>query len=132
MFLVSHDRSAKAVAEKALSQIRESTQLVFYDTHLPGMPFYLQAERPIWLVTHGDKKRTFLGHYHDAAERKDLTTPWGDAIFDFEEFREKWQTAKRPFLIVVKHKNLRRLARDVGEEPRKLADIDGYALVTKR
>jgi 4-amino-4-deoxy-L-arabinose transferase-like glycosyltransferase len=132
MFLVSHDRSAKAVAEKALSQIGESTQLVFYDTHLPGMPFYVQAERPIWLVTHGDKKRTFLGHYYEVAERKDLTTPWGDAIFDFGEFREKWQTATRPFLIVVKDKNLRRLARDVGEEPTKVADIDGYALVTKQ
>jgi 4-amino-4-deoxy-L-arabinose transferase-like glycosyltransferase len=129
MFLVSHDRSARAVAEKALSQIRESTQLVFYDTYLPGMPFYLHAERPIWLVTHGDKKRTFLGHYYAAAERKDLTTPWGDAIFDFEEFREKWQTAKQPLLVVVKEKNLSRLARNVGEVPKKLAAIDEYALV---
>jgi 4-amino-4-deoxy-L-arabinose transferase-like glycosyltransferase len=132
MFLVSHDRSARAVAEKALSQIRESTQLVFYDTHLPGMPFYLHAERPIWLVTHGDKKRTFLGHYYAAAERKDLTTPWGDAIFDFEEFREKWQTAKQPLLVVVKEKNLSRLARNVGEVPKKLAAIDEYALVAKQ
>jgi 4-amino-4-deoxy-L-arabinose transferase-like glycosyltransferase len=132
MFLVSHDRSARPVAEKARSQIGESTQLVFYDTHLPGMPFYLHAERPIWLVTHGDKKRTFLGHYYEVGERKDLTTPWGDAIFDFEEFREKWQTVKQPLLIVVKEKNLRRLARNVGEVPRKLAAIDGYALVTNR
>jgi 4-amino-4-deoxy-L-arabinose transferase-like glycosyltransferase len=132
MFLVSHDRSAKAVAEKALSQIRESTQLVFYDTHLPGMPFYLHAERPIWLVTHGDKKRTFLGHYYEVAERKNLTTPWGDAIFDFDEFREKWHTAKQPLLVVVKEKNLTRLARNVGDAPKKLAEIDGYALVTKQ
>jgi 4-amino-4-deoxy-L-arabinose transferase-like glycosyltransferase len=132
MFLVSHDRSARAVAEKALSQLRESTQLVFYDTNLPGMPFYLHAERPIWLVTHGDKKRTFLGNYHEIAERKDLTTPWGDAIFDFEEFREKWQTVKQPLLVVVKEKNLTRLARNVGDVPKKLAAIDEYALVTKR
>jgi len=132
MFLVSHDRSARAVAEKALSQIRESTQLVFYDTHLPGMPFYLHAERPIWLVTHGDKKRTFLGHYYAAAERKDLTTPWGDAIFDFAEFREKWQTAEQPLLVVVKEKNLSRLARNIGEVPKKLAAIDEYALVAKQ
>ena len=132
MFLVSHDRSARAVAEKALSQIDESTQLVFYDTHLPGMPFYLQAKSPIWLVTHGDKKRTFLGHYYEVAERKDLTTPWGDAIFDFGEFREKWQTSQQTLLVVVKDKNLRRLARNVGEQPRKLADIGEYALVTQR
>jgi 4-amino-4-deoxy-L-arabinose transferase-like glycosyltransferase len=132
MFLVSHDRSARAVAEKALSQIRESTQLVFYETHLAGMAFYLRAERPIWLVTHSDKKRTFLGHYHEVAERKDLTTPWGDAIFDYEEFRKKWQTAKQPLLIVVKEKNLERLAREVGEMPQILAAVDGYALVAKQ
>jgi 4-amino-4-deoxy-L-arabinose transferase-like glycosyltransferase len=132
MFLVSHDRSARPVAEKALSQIHETTQLVFYDTHLPGMPFYLHAERPIWLVTHGDKKRTFLGHYYEVAERKDLTTPWGDAIFDFDEFREKWHTAKEPLLVVVKEKNLMRLARNVGDVPKKLVEIDGYALVTKQ
>jgi 4-amino-4-deoxy-L-arabinose transferase-like glycosyltransferase len=132
MFLVSHDRSARAVAEKVLSQIRESTQLVFYETHLAGMAFYLRAERPIWLVTHSDKKRTFLGHYYEAAERKDLTTRWGDAIFDYEEFREKWQTAKQPLLVVVKDKNLWRLARNVGEAPKKLAAVDGYALVTKQ
>jgi 4-amino-4-deoxy-L-arabinose transferase-like glycosyltransferase len=132
MFLVSHDRSARAVAEKVLSQVRESTQLVFYETHLAGMAFYLRAERPIWLVTHSDKKRTFLGHYYDVADRKDLTTPWGDAIFDYEEFREKWQTAKQPLLVVVKDKNLSRLARNVGEAPKKLAAVDGYALVTKQ
>jgi 4-amino-4-deoxy-L-arabinose transferase-like glycosyltransferase len=132
MFLVSHDRSARAVAEKALSQVDESTQLVFYETHLAGMAFYLRAERPIWLVTHSDKKRTFLGHYHEVAERKDLTTPWGDAIFDYEEFRKKWQTEKQPLLIVVKEKNLERLAREVGEMPQILAAVDGYALVAKQ
>jgi len=132
MILISSDRSAKPVAETAIPQIRESTQLVFYETHLAGMAFYLRAERPIWLVTHGNKKRTFLGHYYEVDERKDLTTPWGDAIFDYEEFHEKWQTTTQPLLIVVKEKNLRRLAKNVGEAPRRLAAVDGYLLVTKQ
>jgi 4-amino-4-deoxy-L-arabinose transferase-like glycosyltransferase len=131
VILVSSDRSAKAMAEKVAPQIRESTQLVFYETHLAGMPFYLRAERPIWLVIHGNKKRTFLGNYYTIATRKHLITPWGDAIFDYDEFREKWQTMKQPLLVVVKEKNLSRLAKDVGEEPRRLAAVDEYVLVTK-
>ena len=131
VILVSSDRSAKAMAEKVAPQIRESTQLVFYETHLAGMPFYLRTERPIWLVTHGNKKRTFLGNYYTIAARKHLITPWGDAIFDYEEFSEKWQTMKQPLLVVVKEKNLSRLAKDVGEEPRRLAAVDEYVLVTK-
>jgi len=130
--LVSHDRSAKAVAELALPEMHESTQLVFYDTHLAGMPFYLRVEKPIWLVTRANKKRTFLGHYYNVADRKDLTTRWGDAIFDYEEFGAKWQTAKQPLLIVVKEKNLWRLIRNVGEVPKKVAVVDEYALVTKQ
>jgi 4-amino-4-deoxy-L-arabinose transferase-like glycosyltransferase len=129
--LVSSDRSAKAMAEKIAPQIRESTQLVFYETHLAGMSFYLRTERPIWLVIHGNKKRTFLGNYYTIAARKRLITPWGDAIFDYEEFSEKWQTMKQPLLVVVKEKNLSRLAKDVGEEPRTLAAVDEYVLVTK-
>jgi 4-amino-4-deoxy-L-arabinose transferase-like glycosyltransferase len=131
MILISSERSAKAVAEKAVPQIGASTQLVFYDTHLAGMGFYLRTERPIWLVTHSKKKRTFLGNYNLAKQRKDLTTPWGDAIFDFAEFREKWQNAKQPLLIVVKQKNLRRLTRNVGDTPKRLGEIDEYLLVTR-
>jgi hypothetical protein len=131
MILVSSERSAKAVAQTAVPQIRESTQVVFYDTHLAGMAFYLRAERPIWLVTHSNKKRTFLGNYYAVDERRDLTTRWGDAIFDFEEFREKWRTAKQPLLIVVKEKNLQRFTRNVGEAPKRLNEIDEYLLVTR-
>ena len=131
MTLISSERSAKAVAAAAVPQIGESTQLVFYDTHVAGMGFYLRTERPIWLVTHGNKKRTFLGNYYTAGQRKDLTTRWGDTIFDFEEFREKWQTTKQPLLIVVKEKNLQRLTRNVGETPKRLSEIDEYLLVTR-
>ena len=73
----------------------------------------------------------FLGNYYKIAARKHLITPWGDAIFDYDEFREKWQTMKQPLLVVVKEKNLSRLAKDVGEEPRRLAAVDEYVLVTK-
>ena len=39
---------------------------------------------------------------------------------------------KQPLLVVVQEKKyLSRLAKDVGEEPRRLAAVDEYVLVTK-
>jgi len=131
MVLISSSRSAKPVAETLAPYLDGSTQLVFYDTHLAGLPFYLRAERPVWLVTHGNKKRTFLGNYYAAAERKHLTTRWGDALFDFEEFRERWHSSERPLLVVVKSKNLRRFAKNVGEMPERVGAVDEYLLVTR-
>jgi hypothetical protein len=131
MILISGDRSAKAVAEKAVPRIYESTQVVFYDTYLAGVAFYLRADRPIWLVTHGDKKRTFLGNYYAIATRKHMITPWGDAIFDYDEFREKWHAARQPLLVVVKEQNLSRLTENIGTTPTPLAAVDEYLLVAK-
>lgn len=132
MILIAPDRSAKPVAEAAASHIDASTQLVFYDTHLAGMSFYLRSERPIWLVTHGNKKRTFLGNYYASANKAKPISLWGDAIFEYDEFREKWQSTKQPLLIVVKEKNLERLIKNVGESPKQLAEVDDYLLVTKQ
>ena len=132
MVLIAPDRSAKLVAEKAMPLISPATQLVFYETHLAGMPFYLRSERPIWLVTHENKKRTFLGNYYVSAKITNPTSRWGDAIFEYDEFRDKWQSTKQPLLVIVKEKNLRRLVETVGESPKILAAVDEYLLVTKQ
>ena len=47
---IAPTRSAQALAEQVRSQLTTTTQVVFYDTYLAGMPFYLQTERPIWLL----------------------------------------------------------------------------------
>ena len=132
MVLIAPDRSAKLVAEKAMPLISPATQLVFYETHLAGMAFYLRSERPIWLVTHENKKRTFLGNYYVSAKITNPISRWGDAIFEYDEFRDKWQSTKQPLLVIVKEKNLRRLMETVGESPKILAAVDEYLLVTKQ
>ena len=67
-----------------------------------------------------------------AVWREDPVTPWGRAIFDFAEFRERWKTTKQPLLTILKEKNLERLAEEVGEAPKKLATSNEYVLVTKQ
>jgi 4-amino-4-deoxy-L-arabinose transferase-like glycosyltransferase len=132
MVSISPGRSAQSIAEKALPQITTTTQVVFYDTYLAGMAFYLRAQRPIWVITSGKKKRTFLGNYYALGKRADPLTRWGKALFDFDEFRAQWKTTQRPLLVVVKEKNLPRLVKEIGETPKRLAAMDEYILVSKR
>ena len=129
--LSAPDRSAKELATVAAPKITAATQLVFYDTYQAGMAFYLKTEKPIWMVTHSNKKRTFLGNFYVMTEREEPSTQWGKALLDFEEFQEKWQTAKQPLLIILKEKNLRRLLEQVGESPQKIGAFDEYLVVMK-
>jgi hypothetical protein len=131
MIRISPNRSAKSLAEAIRPRLTNTTQVVLYDTYLAGTPFYLQSERPVWLVTYGRKKRTFLGNYYAIGKRADPLTPWGKAIIDFEEFKTIWQTAKQPLLIIVKEKNLSRLEKEVGESLARLAAADDYLVVAK-
>jgi 4-amino-4-deoxy-L-arabinose transferase-like glycosyltransferase len=129
--LSAPDRSAKELAKVAAPKMTEATQMVFYDTYMAGMAFYLHTEKPIWMVTHGNKKRTFLGKFYAMTDREEPTTHWGKALLDFEEFQEKWQTAKQPLLIILKEKNLRRLLEQVGESPQRIGAFDEYLVVMK-
>jgi 4-amino-4-deoxy-L-arabinose transferase-like glycosyltransferase len=132
MVLIAPERSAKPIAEAISSKLTSNTQVVQYDTYLAGLAFYLQSQEPLWLVTRERKKRSFLGNYYEIGKQEDPTTLWGRAILSFEEFQELYQSTHQPVLIVVKEKNLPRLAREVGESPRRLAVIDEYLLVSKR
>ncbi|MGE5220500.1 MAG: glycosyltransferase family 39 protein [Chloroflexota bacterium] len=128
---VAPDRSAKAIASAARRYVAPATQVVFYDTYLAGTAFYLRTEQPIWLITNGKKKRTFLGNYYALGKRADPVTRWGQAMLDFNEFRNRWKSAKQPLLIIVKEKNLSRLEENVGESLRRLAAADEYLVVAK-
>jgi 4-amino-4-deoxy-L-arabinose transferase-like glycosyltransferase len=131
MTLISPDRSARPLAEAIRPRLTNDTQVVLYDTYLAGTPFYLHSERPVWLITHGHKKRTFLGNYYAIGKRADPVTPWGKAILDFQEFKTIWRTAKQPLMVIVKEKNLSRLEQEVGESLPRLAAADDYLVVAK-
>jgi hypothetical protein len=128
---IAPTRSAQALAEQVRSQLTTTTQVVIYDTYLAGMPFYLQTERPIWFVTHTNKRRTFLGNYFAMNKRAEPRTPWGKAVLDFEEFRERWYTTTQPLLVILKEKNLPRMVQEVGQMPKRVAGVDEYVLVLK-
>jgi 4-amino-4-deoxy-L-arabinose transferase-like glycosyltransferase len=127
---VSGDRSAEKVADTVKARIDADTQVVFYDTYLTAMPFYLRAQRPAWIVTHAGKKKTVAGNFYVVTNQDWPDTRWGKALFDFDEFREAWKKNKTPLLMIVKQKNLSRMKKEIGASPRKLTTVDDYVLLT--
>jgi len=132
MISAAPDRSAKQTAMAVLSHLRSGEQVALFETYMSGLPFYLRAERPVWLITHESKKRTFLGNYYTIGKRHDPVTPWGKAIFNLDDFAKQWKTRRQPFLVILKDKNLNQLADTIGETPKPLARVDEYVLVSNR
>jgi 4-amino-4-deoxy-L-arabinose transferase-like glycosyltransferase len=132
MVTISRDRSAQEIARAVAAQADAETQVVLYDTYLTGMPFYLSAQRPVWIVTHANKKKTVLGNFYVATHRAWPDTRWGKALFDLEEFREVWERKNTPLLIIVKQKNISRMEKEIGASPRRLTSVDEYVLMSNR
>jgi 4-amino-4-deoxy-L-arabinose transferase-like glycosyltransferase len=131
MVLVSPSRSAEAVIAAAKPMLRPGTRVVFYDTYFAGALFYLRSERPLLLVTHESKKQTFMGNFYALGNAEHAPISSSETILSFQEFQRYWQTTRQPLVIIVKEKNLLRMAKSVGEMPARVAAIDEYLLVTK-
>ncbi len=129
--LAAPERSALPLAKLIVSRLTPATQVVFFDTYQAGMAFYLRTEKPIWVVTHDNKKRTFLGNYYAIAGHPEPTPPGGKALLNFEEFQSRWETTKQPLLIIVKTKNLPHLKQRVGKSPKQIGAIDEYLVMMK-
>ena len=129
--LAAPKRSASPLAKLVASRLTPATQVVFFDTYQAGMAFYLRTEKPIWVVTHANKKRTFLGNYYAMGGHPEPTPPAGKALLNFDEFQSRWETAVQPLLIIVKTKNLPHLEQRVGKSPKQIGAIDEYLVMMK-
>lgn len=131
MILVAPSRSAESVVAAIKPKLTGATQVVFYDTYFAGALFYLGARRPILLVTNENKKQTFLGNFYALGSAGHKPIDSAETILSFQEFQTYWQTSRQPLMVIVKEKNLPRMARQLGEMPARLEAVDEYLLVTK-
>ncbi len=129
--LAAPERSAAPLAKLVAPYLTPATQVIFFETYQAGMAFYLRTDKPIWVVTHASKKRTFLGNYYVMAGRPEPVSPRGEALLDFEEFQSRWKIATQPLLIIVKTKNLAHLKEQVGKLPGQVGAIGEYLVMTK-
>ena len=95
------------------------------------MPFYLKTDKPLWVVTHSQKKRTFLGNFYEMTNQPEPITRWGKSLLTFDEFADRWKSSDTPFVILVKEKNLPALEGLVGVASKRLAAHGEYLIVAR-
>jgi hypothetical protein len=127
----SFRRASKSLARQVAPLVNPQDRLVFYNTYLEGIPFYLQIDKPIWLVQDADKIDV-LGSFYLGERRLTLPSGVDQVLFTFEEFAQQWRRNELLLRVFVNKKNLAALTRDVGASPRVLTQYEDYVLVTNR
>ena len=131
MTVASFHRASKSLAEQSAPLISSEDRLVFYDTYVEGMPYYLRIDKPIWLVQ-SREKGDVMGSYYVAERHPAPAAGYGQVLFTFEEFAEQWKKNAGPLKVFLKEKNLAKLSGEIGTSPKLLMRFDEYLLVTNR
>ena len=105
---VALNTSSKVLAEKLAPLIQPADQLVIYHNFCSSLPYYLNIERPVWVVS-SKKDHSIMESYYVAEKHPQPAAAYGKALFNREEFSELWKTSKKRLLVVIQEKNLRRL-----------------------
>jgi 4-amino-4-deoxy-L-arabinose transferase-like glycosyltransferase len=127
----SFRRAAKSIAQATAASIDRPDRLVFYDTYIETLPFYLRIDKPIWLVQ-SPEKGNVMGSFYVAEKRPAPAAGYGQVLFTFDEFAAQCGKNKPPLRIFLKEKNLLRLTKDIGVVPRRLTSFDEFILVSNR
>ncbi len=128
---VALHRSSKHLAEKAASFIRGEDQLVIFEEYLSSLPFYLNIQRPIWVVWSGTKSKV-LGSDYVAQRLPKPVAGYGQVLFNFEEFVEHWRTSKDRFVVFVDNGALHRFEKLTGTQPRILFQFRDTVVVENK
>ena len=129
---ISLDRSSKQLAEKVSSFIGADDQLILYGGYPSSLPFYLNIQRPMWVVWSGRKGKQVLGSDYVAARQPEPAAGYGQILFTGEEFAELWKTSKNRFLIFVDGGALNRFGILIGTQPRILFEFGDTVLIENR
>ncbi len=105
---VALNTSSKVLAAKLAPLIRPNDQLVIYHNFCSSLPYYLNIERPLWVVS-SKKDRSIMESYYVAEKHPQPPAVYGKALFNREEFSELWKTSKKKLFVVIQEKNLPRL-----------------------
>ena len=128
---VSVERGSRSLARAAAPFIAPEDRMVFYDTYLAGVPFYLDRREPTWIVQR-EGKETVMGSTYLAEQRPDAAAGQDQVVLSFGEFAQRWHRKDLVLRVWVKEKNLRRMTSNLGVAPKILTKFDEYLLVTNR
>lgn len=120
--------SSKVLAQKSASLIGADDQLVIYNSFRSSLPYYLNVERPVWVVWsgHGD---SIMESYYIAEKRPQPAAHYGKVLITFDEFAKLREKTKRKLLVFLKKKNIPLFIRRNGTSATTLLDSGDYVLL---
>jgi hypothetical protein len=121
-------RSSKQLVEKASAFIRDDDQLVLYEGYPSSLPFYLNIQRPIWVVG-SEKKSKVLGSNYVAKRRPEPVPGYGRVLITSEEFASLWKSSIHRCAVFVDSGALERFELLVGSPPKVLLEVGKTVLV---
>ena len=127
----SQTRSAKKLSEHVTPFISTSTQLVFYDGYLNGLPFYLKVEKPLWVVWSGHSD-IIMQNLYVAEQQPPAAGGFGQVLFTFDEFAKRWRANNESLLVFLKHKRLAILRAQLGDTFIEITRVGDYCLIMRR
>jgi 4-amino-4-deoxy-L-arabinose transferase-like glycosyltransferase len=104
---VSVARSSKDLAEESAMVVDSNHPIVMYGANLSSLPFYLQAQHPVWIVT--SRKRTIMGSAYVAGRLAKHDDQLKKIVFTPEEFSRLPDGVKRKLWIFTPDRDLPRL-----------------------
>ncbi len=131
MAAVSPIRSSKELAQQSAPLIDPQDPVVFYDTYLSSLPFYLGIARPIWVVSSG-KKASVMGSFYISEKNPKPAGDHGAVLLTFDQFAKYWAKSERPLRVIVEKENLPKLMQQTGTSPKILLDGGRFLLVSNQ
>ena len=128
---ISKKRSSKELAEKTISLIQPGDQVVVYNDYLSSLPFYLGAEKPLWVIVSGGGN-VIMGSHYMAEKKPRPSRGSGDVVLSFDKFAEVWDHTSARLIVFLEERKIPNLAADVGREPRRLLTVGEIAIVTNQ
>jgi 4-amino-4-deoxy-L-arabinose transferase-like glycosyltransferase len=127
----SFHRTSKSLAQRLATIIEPEDLVVFYNTYIEGIPFYLGIKKPIWLVQAAER-RDVMGSYYVGEVRPAAAAGNGPILFTFEEFAQEWKKTDKTLRVLVREKNLSQLSANIGAVPAQVMTFNDYVLVSNR
>ena len=127
----SFRRESKVLAQQTLPLIAPDDRIVFYNSYLEGVPFYLRIRKPILLVQ-ANTKTDVLGSFYLGERRQGLRSGADQVLFTFEEFAKLWKNHDGRIWVFLNDRNIDRLQRDAEGTARQFAKAEDYFVFTNR
>ena len=125
---VSLERSSKQLAMRVAPSINTDDQLVLYGGYPSSLPFYLNIQRPIWVIGPANSSKILASDYV-ARYRPGPAVGYGKVLYTRDEFDALWKSSKQRLMVFIKTSSVDSLE---GSIPRTIARVDEISVVTNR